>query len=238
LASCETCGGRGFVIVPDDGVGSARPCSCRTSPPVEELLQRSRMRPAEISAALGEWDTEVAVYPAAVEAWAIAKAQNPASGPWAMVLLSAIAADAGGKIDGAGAPGRGKTKAAAMAMRRWCEVTRRPGLWVNVPADLDAIMEERRRDDGPSELEAMIRRAPFLVLDDCGAERGNEPRVSAFTGWVYHRHRELLPTLFTGNAADPDEIGDGRIASRLGEADARWLVGPFDYREYRQEVRA
>jgi hypothetical protein len=235
-ASCELCGGRGWIIEPDGGNGTARPCSCRTSPPVADLLRRSRMQPAEIFAALEPWDTSVAIYPAAVEAWAIGKAQDPSRGPWAMVLLSAISEN-GDRVIGAGAPGRGKTKAAAMAMRRWCEMTGRSGLWINVPTDLDQVMDERRREEGAGKLESMIVRAPFLVLDDCGAERGNEPRLSAFSGWVHHRHRSQSPTLFTGNAADPEQLGDGRISSRLGEADVRRLVGAHDYRGMRAASR-
>jgi hypothetical protein len=231
-AKCETCGDRGWVIEPDGGGGTARRCACQNAPrPVAELLRLSRMRPAEIDSALEPWDEAISPLPNRPTLFAQEKARDLNVGPWALVLLSAVSVNLDGPV-GAGAPGRGKTKAAAFAMRAWCEATNRPGLWVNVPADLGTVMRERLAD-GLSELEAKIRRAHFLVLDDLGCERDTEARTSAIADWVYLRHRERLPTVITSNAASPDQLGDGRIASRLGEADIRILAAPYDYRDVR-----
>jgi len=236
-AECETCNGRGWVIVPDGGGGSAHRCPCQSAArPIAELLRLSRMQPAEIAAALEPWDESLSPRPHIPELFAQEKVRDLTVGKWALVLLSAVSVSTDGPV-GAGAPGRGKTKAAAFAMRAWCEATNRSGLWVNVPADLGTVMRERL-SDGLSELEAKIRRAHFLVLDDLGCERDTEARTSAIADWVYLRHRERLPTVITSNAASPDQLGDGRIASRLGEADVRILAGAFDYREFRLGVGA
>lgn len=235
-ADCDACGGRGWVIVADGGGGTARRCACQNAArPIAELLKASRMRPAEIAAALEPWDESLAPYPQSASLFARMKAkpETVSKAPWALVLLSAAGFDGDEPVK-AGAPGRGKTKAAAIAMRTWCELTNRAGLWVNVPADLGDVMRDRLHD-GSSELEAKIRRYPFVVFDDAGAERDTEARSSAFAEWTYHRHREQLPTIYTSNAASPDQLGDGRIASRLGEAEIRYLVGARDYRDLRAE---
>lgn len=229
-SDCPHCEGRGWVNVPGRAV---RRCECWTSPPLATLLANSGMRPAEIAAAMEPWDERYSLRPNFVESWAVGKAVAPQSEPWAIVLLSAREIDAQGDPVGAGAPGRGKTKAAALAMRSWCETKRMPGLWVNVPEALDDAMDERARFHVPlAEIEERIIGAKGLVvLDDAGAERGNEARASAFSAWIYRRHRNLAPTLITTNAADLEALGDGRIASRLGEADVRRLLGATDYRE-------
>lgn len=188
------------------------------------------------------WDESYSLRPNFVEAWAIGKAVAPQSEAWAIVLLSARELDGKGDPVEPGAPGRGKTKAAAMAMRAWCEARRMPGLWINVREALEDAMCERARLHVPlAEIEErIIGKKGLVVLDDCGAERGNESQASALSGWIYRRHRGLLPTVITTNAADIDALGDGRIASRLGpgQADVRRLEGAYDYREMKQTAGA
>lgn len=234
MPSCEICDNRGWVLVADGGSGSARPCTCRTSPPIQDLLRRSRMEAEEIAAALEPWDESAMPRPSFVEEFARSKATAPDQGPWALVLLSASSP---GAKAADGASGRGKTKAASMALRAWCEATGRPGLWVNVPEAISRVMEERLAD-GYSETEACIRQSPFLVLDDLGFERATGPRAEAVAEWLHYRQRRRSPTVIPSNATDVDQLGDGRIASRLGEAEVVILAGPYDYREFRQERSA
>lgn len=242
--ACEQCDDRGWVS-PPGRPREVRRCTCWSSPPLETLLANSRMSAPEIAAALDPWDESYSPRPNFAEAWALSRAVAPGSDPWALVLMSARAIENRtapgintGELLDPGAPGRGKTKAAAMAMAKWCDTRRMPGLWVNVPTDLDDAMDERARFHvALAEIEERIINSPFVVLDDAGAERGNEARAAAFSSWVYRRHRDRKPTIITTNAATIDGVGDGRIASRLSEADVRYFTGARDYRELMAEVR-
>ena len=77
-------------------------------------------------------------------------------------------------------------------------------------------------------------KAPFLVLDDLGAEKSTEWAVATLSAIIDRRYRELLPTIYTTNLT-LDEIGSQlsrRIASRMADAKIIKLSMP-DYRRKR-----
>lgn len=103
--------------------------------------------------------------------------------------------------------GVGKTGLAVAILR--IKTREEAGLFFTVPDLLDCI----RRTYGPNpianehEVVESVKNAPFLVLDDLGAERVTEwVREKLFT-IINHRHDEDLPTVFTSNL-DIAQLGE------------------------------
>lgn len=120
-----------------------------------------------------------------------------------------------------GATGRGKTWAAACAVRLAAEGGRRARLVTS-----RRLLEEIRGGYDGGDRFALDRAARtwLLVLDDLGAERPTDWAIEQLTGLVDERVSAGLPTVVTSNYA-PGELGrlwggmpGARIASRLGGA--------------------
>lgn len=133
-----------------------------------------------------------------------------------------------------GEPGRGKTYAAAHAVRVAVERSRgakTPAKLVSAKRLLDSIREGFNGGDRDA-----LRRAevvPLLALDDLGAERPTDWAIETLTGLIDARTAEGLPTIVTSNYSlgQLRELWGGmpgaRIASRLGGACERIEVtGP------------
>lgn len=134
-----------------------------------------------------------------------------------------------------GEPGRGKTWAAAHAVRVAVERSRgarTPAKLMSTKGLLDQIKAgfDRRSD---SDALAMAERVPLLALDDLGAERPTDWAIETLTGLIDARTAEGLPTIVTSNYSLGQLRGlwggmpGARIASRLGGACERIEVtGP------------
>lgn len=133
-----------------------------------------------------------------------------------------------------GEPGRGKTYAAAHAVRVAVEGSRGskvPAKLVSARQLLDSI-----RDGFSGGDRGALRRAetvPLLALDDLGAERPTDWAIETITGLIDARTAEGLPTIVTSNYSLGQLRGlwggmpGARIASRLGGACERIEVtGP------------
>jgi DNA replication protein DnaC len=133
-----------------------------------------------------------------------------------------------------GEPGRGKTYAAAHAVRVAVERSKGskpPAKLVSAKQLLDSIREGFNGGDRDA-----LRRAeavPLLALDDLGAERPTDWAIETLTGLIDARTAEGLPTIVTSNYSlgQLRELWGGmpgaRIASRLGGACERIEVtGP------------
>lgn len=231
LATCQVCHGSGWAIASDGGIGMASKCRCRTgvrsAAQVADLLPATGMTPKEVRKALEPWDpTSKTPEPVAIVRWAKRVADGGQPTRSALVL--------------AGLHGRGKTKAAAMAMAEYVRAGRFAGghgaRWIAVREWLDAVMSERREYGGaPSEIAA--QEAAFLVVDELGvdAETGSEAsranRQAAMDGLIQYRIRRDLPTIYTTNTTDVAELGDARSSSRFsGNATVIEMVGE-DYRD-------
>jgi hypothetical protein len=85
------------------------------------------------------------------------------------------------------------------------------GVFCVVPELLDDIRAGygSRRDYYDDEEDALSRakKAPFLVLDDIGAERSTEWAQDTLNKIIDYRHRNQLPTVLTSNLA-PEELAD------------------------------
>ena len=133
-----------------------------------------------------------------------------------------------------GEPGRGKTYAAAHAVRVAVEGShgaKAPAKLVSAKQLLDSIREGFNGGDRDA-----LRRAetvPLLALDDLGAERPTDWAIETLTGLIDARTAEGLPTIVTSNYSlgQLRELWGGmpgaRSASRLGGACERIEVtGP------------
>lgn len=125
-----------------------------------------------------------------------------------------------------GSPGCGKTYRAARYLIRWIETGRPDPLFVGWPALLDA----RRRSFSGEEADPYLaaKLAPFLVIDDLGAEKPSEWTVETAFGLIDYRYNWLLPTVITTNLTPPDLEGHvgARTMSRISHAaDARPMTG-------------
>lgn len=141
-----------------------------------------------------------------------------------------------------GEPGRGKTYAAACAVRLW--VSR------SSPAELTArlvtaseLLEEARRSFGDRsafDAAGFASRVPLLALDDLGAERPTEWAMETLSRIVDARVAAGLPTIVTSNLTIGGlrDLWGGtagkRVASRLAGTCERIEVGGADRRTHGQ----
>ena len=98
--------------------------------------------------------------------------------------------------------GRGKTGLAVSALRSHIERTATFGAFVVVLDLLDAIRENYDRKPGTestTDLLTRVKTAPFLVLDDIGAERTSGWVRERMHAIINHRHGACLATIITSN---------------------------------------
>ena len=96
-----------------------------------------------------------------------------------------------------GEKGTGKTKLAAIIANERAG-TGKPVLFASVP-DLMADIRASFASGGTSERVQAVKEAPFLVLDDLGAEKMTEWVGEQLFCIVNHRYNEQLPTVVTSN---------------------------------------
>lgn len=152
----------------------------------------------------------------------------------------------GGGLVLGGSIGGGKTHLAIGALREvagrvfeaeqwWGESPWKIGLYAYVPAVVDDIysaVRTRAVDD----VLAKYLKAPLLLLDDLGAERGLEFERDRLNRVIGERWNQCRPTIVTTNTHpdDWDEVLGARTASRLRgiAGGGRWIV-PVDADDYR-----
>lgn len=130
-----------------------------------------------------------------------------------------------GALEGRGAylfgkPGRGKTYAAACAVRLWTEYFfpgRKRSAWL---VQSKRLLDQIKRDYDEREDYASMRacNASLLVLDDLGAERVTDWSKETLESILDHRLSHGLPTIVTSNY----KIGD--IAARWGGVDGERIA--------------
>ena len=132
-----------------------------------------------------------------------------------------------------GLPGRGKTYAAAAAVRM-AVMAGWDARLVTAKALLDAVKAEW--DGGEKGTIYRAERYRLLALDDLGVERPTEWAMETITGLIDARVASGLPTIVTSNFS-LGELRDRwggmpgmRIASRLGGACERIQMGGVDRR--------
>lgn len=151
-----------------------------------------------------------------------ARLHVPALTPWktpALSLVERLLAGEGLTLVLGGDTGRGKSCAAAVALAR------RPGLWVNAPE-----LAKIPLDDGP-DIDARMRTAPLLVLDEVGLEHSPSGYAAGrICAALTSRDASGRPSIVTTNLSAEqfkDKYGD-RIGSRLNGDALGWqtVAGP------------
>jgi len=112
--------------------------------------------------------------------------------------------------------GTGKTHAACVALREFAVRHQRYGqFWpvVDLLARYHAANDPNRATESPSTIDAEIRRARLLVIDDFGRHKGTEYAEQQMYRIINQRWSERVPLIVTTNLA-PEEFDDA-LASRL-----------------------
>jgi len=132
-----------------------------------------------------------------------------------------------------GRPGSGKTSLACSWLRRAITVFESPGYFV-VVADLLETMRPHFED--PPELQRLarhfvtdVRDAPYLVLDDLGAEKPSDFTLEQCFRLINHRHDQELDTVVTTNCSSRElehRIGVRTVDRLIEMADWINLDGP------------
>jgi len=124
----------------------------------------------------------------------------------------------------AGPVGTGKTHAAWMTVRLWCEHTGTlPGTrdWASavIFTRMTDLLDDLRPGDDSRQRIRDCQNAKLLVIDDLGAEKASEWTQERFYSVIDHRYANCLPLIVTGNLP-PSKLADQtgeRAASRLAE---------------------
>ena len=143
-----------------------------------------------------------------------------------------------------GEKGTGKTKLAAIIANERARAGS-PVLFASVP-DLMADIRRSFKDGTTSEAVQAVKNAPFLVLDDLGAEKMTEWVGEQLFCIVNHRYNERLATVVTSNYSPTqviahmatvdsrgnviDDMQGQRIMSRIYEMCERVEIRGKDYR--------
>ena len=113
-----------------------------------------------------------------------------------------------------------------------------PSFFAFVPALLDYLRATFRPDSltGYDETFEQVKTAPFLALDDLGAENSTPWAEEKLYQIIVHRHNARLPTVITANYLSLKALEEAkpRIRSRLGDSLVEWapILVP-DYRDQR-----
>ena len=138
-----------------------------------------------------------------------------------------------------GGPGCGKTHLAVGIINERFK-RGEPSFFAFVPALLDHLRATFRPDSmiGYDELFEQVKTAPFLVLDDLGAENSTPWAEEKLYQIIVHRHNARLPTVITSNYNSLTDLGGAkpRIKSRLTDQMVKWrAIYVPDYRDRGQK---
>lgn len=194
---CPDCEGRGWVIEPDSGAGTARRCECRSRNLGPLLLEAAGIPARYRNCSFKNFDIN-APSPAARDQLLQAKTVS-------QHYLDGFLKPEGGFAETGllyiGSPGVGKTHLAVAVLKTLIERYRVRGLF----ADFTALIHQIQSTFDPGSPESKrdildpVVKAEVLVLDELGAQKPT-PWVNEILYLIMNsRYTQRLPTLFTTN---------------------------------------
>ena len=230
-ATCELCGGTGWVLEAIDGRKQARPCSCRA-----EALRRERLEAAEIPVRyrddnFANFDEQT---PALVSAKRIAR-EFVDSYPVVESGLLFV-----------GPAGRGKTHLACAILSELVVTKGVSALYADF-SDLLLRIQTSFRPDADTSKETVLTPyadAELLVLDELGASKPHAWVLDVLYNLLNTRYNRKRITIATSNFEDEPDAASGerekledrigyRLRSRLYEM---CTLVPLRGKDYRKEV--
>lgn len=192
-ATCPLCGGRGWVVEPDGGAGSARRCSCRIDGLASRLLSVAGIPPRYAGCRLTTFKTshpDRAVHEQ-LEA-AVVRSRR--------YVEEFLPSREGGLVY-VGPPGVGKTHLAVAVLVELIERYRVHGRFVEFTSLVHQIQStfDPRSPESKREVLDPVVDAEVLVLDELGAQNPTPWVRDVLYLVINSRYTRRLPTLFTTN---------------------------------------
>jgi hypothetical protein len=190
-SACEQCRGRGWIVKPDGGAGTAALCACRAAASLRERLR-----------ACGVWPKYL---DCTREAW---------KGAWPATHLSLFRRDFL-TLTILGPTGAGKTHL-GVAVLGDAVAHGDQGVWRDCRAVIEAL-KGSFPDRGTADESDKLKKAAFLVLDGLGQELAGAWSGNALSHVLSYRDGHLLPTIITSNISSLAVLDalEPRLASRL-----------------------
>jgi len=194
-APCPECGGRGWIVHPDGGAGTAKPCDCRHDGVIPRLIAAAGVPTRYAQCRLDKFQVD----------------QSGFRGPLERARATAVryvddflAADGSFRESGLifiGSPGVGKTHLAVATLFELIDRYRVRGRFVDFTTliyDIQATFDPRSPESKQAIMDPVMD-AEVLILDELGAQKPS-PWVSEILYLILNtRYTSRLPTLFTTN---------------------------------------
>lgn len=227
-ANCPDCGGRGWVVEADGGVGSARPCGCRRRDDGPRLLAAAGIPPLYQRCTLEGFRTRGAT---AAERDQLVRAQSTCR----RFVDEFLTEDGGWCEKGllfVGPSGVGKTHLATAVLLELIRRYRVRGRFVDFTALVHRIQSTFDPSSRGSKHEVLdpVMNCDVLVLDELGAQNPTQWVRDTLYLILNTRYTRRLTTLFTTNHRLESESQPPRAVDRFAESPTSWE------RQMRQEA--
>lgn len=199
---CPRCGGRGWLVAPDGGAGTARRCDCQKRELSTRMLDAAGIPRRYLRCRLEGFNThqgasggsggKTQLVQALTESRRYVEGFLRADGSFTHTGLLYI-----------GPPGVGKTHLAVAVLVELITTYHLAGRFVDFTSLIHQIQNSFDPNSPESKREILdpVMRAPLLVLDELGAQKPT-PWVQDILYLIINgRYNERLPTLFTTNYA-------------------------------------
>lgn len=211
---CPECHGRGWVVVPDGGAGTAKPCPCREKDVVPRLLTAAGVPERYRRLTLDNFQTAHSD-PATQERLTAAKR---VSRQYVDDFLTTEGGFTESGLIFVGPPGTGKTHLAAAVLQELVRRYRVRGKFV----DFTALVHKIQATFDPSSLESKhavldpVIQAEVLVFDELGAQKPSDWVQDTLYLIINTRYTERRPTIFTTNYPLEDGAAAAHRPMRVG----------------------